>query len=125
MRDVEITHKTNDGQGVPPGGLSVVITNDVSTTAVIVFSGYLYGSVIFATGSMTTSITLYGSDSPSGTFAKLYDGTLAGPVAQVIAAINVSSAGGVVPLPDACRGVAALKIVTNVASETVIISRKA
>lgn len=110
---VAIYRLTGEGPGKPIAGVTLTLTNDINTTQELNFIGFSGGNIIIPSGSGITTLTFYGSDKQGGTYAPVYDGTLAGPVAQSITTIDASGHAVGVPIPDACFAYAALKIVAN------------
>jgi len=113
MNPTFIQRFTNNGNNQPQAGTPLTLTNDISTTQALNYTGFSGGNIILPSGSSITSLTFYGSDKQDGSYAPVYDGTLAGPVAQTIVSIDASVHAVGVPIPDACFGYAALKIVAN------------
>lgn len=90
------------------------ITNSAATTAEIPLAGVEYAMVFVPAGSSLTSLAVYCSDEPGGTFHPLY--TSAGSAVTLTVAHTRCYR-----LPDDAIGCRALKLVGN-ASETVRIS---
>lgn len=95
------------------------LTNSLGTTPAIEFAGWAGGSISFPNPYTSTSISIYASDSASGTFRRMEDG--AGADLSMRA-----TADRVVPLPDACYKAIYLKLVTNAddSGKDVILVRK-
>lgn len=121
---MEITRQTNQGAGQPIGGQTVALTTDISTTQEIPFNGYSGASLIIPLGSAITGATFYGSDKMGGTYVPVYDSTNTTPVAQAWAALDATSHGYGIQIPDACFAYAALKILVTGGAGAAIITAK-
>lgn len=87
---------------------TVALTDAVGTTQEIDYSKYADGSIRIPAGSSITSLTFHGAATRGGTFAALYNASNAA-VTRTVAAERIYA------IPDECRGLAAIKIVANVA----------
>lgn len=81
-----------------------------STTAEIVYGGVHYAVIFVPTGSSITSLTFHAAPKSGGTFLPLYD-TFGDAVVLTVAA------GKAYPVPSACQGVGAIKMVGDAAGD--------
>lgn len=117
---MEIQRKSNNGLANTPGGTTLALTTDQTTTAVLIYTGWSGGNLIIPSGSSITSLTFYGCDTPNGTPVPVYDNTKATPVATVITG---ATAPGIVPIPDECFGVPYLFIKADAAGSVVFVGK--
>ena len=85
---------------------AVALTTDLTTTAEIDLTAVAGGCVLVPDGSSIGSLTYYGAIAPGGDYVAIQDG-LGDAVTQTVAA------GEGFPLPDACSGYGALKLVAD------------
>jgi hypothetical protein len=86
----------------------VAVTTSVTTTAEIDFVSVAGGCVIVPAGAAISTLAYYGAREPGAAFVAIQDST-GSPVTQSVAA------GKGYPLPDACFGYGALKLVADAA----------
>lgn len=84
----------------------IALTNALGTTTEIDTSTAAGGNVLIPAGSPITSLTYYGASAPGGAYVAVQD-QFGSAVTQTVAA------GKGYPLPDACFGYAAIKLVAN------------
>lgn len=117
---MEMERKTNNGLANVPGGTTLALTTDQTTTPVLIYTGWSGGNIIIASGSPITSLTFYGCDTPNGTPVAVFDNTKATPVASAITGI---SAPAIVPIPDECFGIPYLFIKVNSAGSVIFVGK--
>jgi hypothetical protein len=112
-----------------PGFQTVTLTNSLTTTPAINFGGSAGGKIYLKPNSAITGITFYGAGNTAGgsvytptTFGPSYDQT---GTAVAYSGLAPSTTGLGIPIPDACFGDGAIKmVIAGVASEAVDINLK-
>ncbi len=94
----------------------IAVTTDLTTTQEIDLTAVAGGCVLIPEGSSISTLAYYGATELGGDYVAIQDG-LGSAVTQAVAA------GQGFPLPDACSGYGALKLVANAAG-TVDVSLK-
>lgn len=84
--------------------LTIAVTDTLSTTAEVLFGEAKYALVYVPAGSTITSLTFYAAPARAGTHLALYD-------TDGNAVIVTVAAGRVYPVPSACQGAGAIKMV--------------
>lgn len=84
------------------------LTASLSTTPEIDLADFAGGVVGVPAGSPITTLAYHAAPRPGGTYAALHD-------AAGLAVVQTVAAGRAYPLPDACFGAGAIKLVANAA----------
>ncbi len=92
---------------------SVTVTAVLATTEQVMFGEALYALVYVPTGSTITSLTFHAAPDRDGTYLALYD-------TNGDAVVLTVEGGRAYPVPSACQGAAAVKMVGDAGGDVVV-----
>jgi hypothetical protein len=108
-----------------PGFQTVTLTNSLTSTPAINFGGSAGGKIYLKSTSAITGITFYGAGNTAGGSTGFTPSLDQNNTAVAYTGLSPGSTGGGIPIPDACFGDGAIKmVIAGVASEAVDINLK-